>query len=93
MGEVRDAGVEGIALILKAHLPGKDPLDIVSALRPLRQFAGHARMGGGHSAVDIALHDISGKVYNVPAYRLVGNKVRDKIRIYADTTDHKAPKV
>jgi len=49
-------------------------------------------MGGGYSAVDMALHGISGKVYNVPAYRLVGNKVRDKIRIYADTTDHKNPK-
>ena len=93
LGEVRDAGVEGIALILKAHLLGKDPLDIVGNLRPLRQFAGHARMGGGYSAVDMALHDISGKVYNVPAYRLVGSKVRDKIRIYADTTDHKNPKV
>src|ERR1022692_4440384 len=93
LGEVRDAGVEGIALILKAHLLGKDPLDIVGNLRPLRQFAGHARMGGGYSAVDMALHDISGKVFNVPAYRLVGSKVRDKIRIYADTTDHKDPKV
>src|ERR1039457_6760034 len=38
LGEVRDAGVEGIALILKAHLLGKDPLDIVGNLRPLRQF-------------------------------------------------------
>jgi hypothetical protein len=82
-----------IALILKAHLLGKDPLDIVGNLRPLRQFAGHARMGGGYSAVDMALHDIAGKVYNVPAYRLLGPKLRDKIRIYADTTDHKDPKV
>src|SRR5664279_3012372 len=41
LGEVRDAGVEGIALMLKAHLLGKDPLDIAGNLRPLRQFAGH----------------------------------------------------
>ena len=27
-GEVRDAGVKGIALILKAHLVGQNPLDI-----------------------------------------------------------------
>jgi len=93
LGEVRDAGVEGIALILKAHLVGKNPLDIEGNLRNLRQFAGHARMGGGYSAVDMALHDIAGKAYNVPAYRLVGAKVRDKIRIYADTTAHKDPKV
>ena len=85
--------MEGIALILTAHLVGKNPLDIEGNLRNLRQFAGHARMGGGYSAVDMALHDIAGKAYNVPAYRLVGAKVRDKIRIYADTTAHKDPKV
>jgi L-alanine-DL-glutamate epimerase-like enolase superfamily enzyme len=93
LGEVRDAGVEGIALILKAHLVGRNPLDIEGNLRRIRQFANHGRMGGGYSAVDIALHDIAGKVYNVPAHRLLGPQVRDRIRIYADTTDHKDPKV
>ncbi len=93
LGEVRDAGVEGIALILKAHLVGKNPLNIESNLRTLRQFANHGRMGGGYSAVDMALHDIAGKVYGVPAYRLIGNKNHDRIRIYADTTGHKDPKV
>ena len=93
LGEVRDAGVEGIALILKAHLVGRNPLDIEGNLRRIRPFANHGRMGGGYSAVDMALYDIAGKVYNVPAHRMIGPKVRDKIRIYADTTDHKDPKV
>ena len=93
LGEVRDAGVEGIALVLKPYLLGKNPLDIESNLRNVRQFSGHGRMGGGFSAVDMALHDIAGKVFGVPAYRLIGNKRRDRIRIYADTTDHKDPKV
>ncbi len=93
LGEVRDAGVEGIALILKAHLVGQNPLNIEKNLGRIRQFAGHGRMGGGYSAVDMALHDIAGKVYGVPAYRLVGNKFRDRIRIYADTTSHPDPKV
>jgi L-alanine-DL-glutamate epimerase-like enolase superfamily enzyme len=93
LGEVRDAGVKGIALILKAHVLGKNPLEIDSILAGLRQFAGQGRMGGGYSAVDMALHDIAGKVYGVPAWRLVGNKLRDKIRIYCDTTGHKDPKV
>ncbi len=93
LGEVRDAGVEGIALILKAHLVGKNPLDIEGNLRTLRQFSRHARMGGGYSAVDMALHDIAGKAFSVPAHRLIGNKVRDNIRVYADTTDHKDPKI
>lgn len=93
LGEVRDAGVEGIALILKAHIVGRNPLEIEDVLRRIRGFAGHGRMGGGFSAVDIALHDIAGKVYGVPAWRLLGNKLRDKIRIYADTTEHRDPKV
>ena len=45
LGEVRDAGVEGIALVLKAHLVGKNPLNIEANLKNLRQFAGHGRMG------------------------------------------------
>ncbi len=93
LGEVRDAGVEGIALILKAHLVGKNPLNIEANLRMIRQFSNHGRMGGGHSAVDMALHDIAGKVYGVPAHRLIGNKNHDRIRIYADTTSHPDPKV
>ena len=93
LGEVRDAGVEGMALILKHHILGKNPLDIEGTLRPLRQFANHGRMGGGYSAVDMALHDLAGKVYGVPAYRLIGQKARDRIRIYADTTDSTDPKV
>ena len=93
LGEVRDAGVEGIALLLKPYLVGRNPLDIEGNLRLVRQFAGHGRMGGGYSAVDIAMHDIAGKVYGVPAYRLIGAKRRDRIRIYADTTDHKDPKI
>ncbi len=93
LGEVRDAAVEGIALILKPYLVGRSPLTIERTLSPLRQFAGQGRMGGGYSAVDMALHDIAGKVYGVPANRLLGLKQRDRIRIYADTTDHKDPKV
>jgi len=93
LGEVRDAGVKGIALILKAHLLGKNPLQIDSILAEIRLFAGQGRMGGGYSAVDMALHDIAGKVYGVPAWRLIGNKVRDRIRIYCDTTGHRDPKI
>jgi L-alanine-DL-glutamate epimerase-like enolase superfamily enzyme len=94
LGEVRDAGVKGVALILKAHLLGKNPLQIEPILESIRLFAGQGRMGGGYSAVDMALHDIAGKVYGVPAWRLVSStKYRDRIRIYCDTTGHKDPKI
>lgn len=35
------------------------------------------------SAIDIALWDIAGKKLNVPVYKLLGGKSRDKLRIYA----------
>src|SRR5664279_4711217 len=94
LGEVRDAGVEGMALMLKPFLVGQDPTDIEGLLRRVRPYANHGRNGGGYSAIDIALHDITGKVYGVPAWRLLSpHKVRDRVRIYADTTDDKDPKI
>ena len=93
LGEVRDAGREGIALVLKPHIVGRNPLAIEPILDSLRGFINHHRMGGGYSAVDMALHDIAGKVYGVPAWRLVGSKYRDRIRIYCDTDESPNPKI
>lgn len=93
LGEVRDAGREGTALVLKPHLVGKNPLQIEPLLDSIRNFASHQRMGGGYSAIDMALHDIAGKVYGVPAWRLIGSKYRDKIRIYCDTDQSKDPQI
>ena len=93
LGEVFAAGVKGSALVLKAHLVGKDPLQIESILRSVRFSAGQNFWNSGYGAIDLALHDIAGKVYGVPAWRLLGNKLRDRIRIYCDTTGHPDPKV
>ncbi len=85
LGEVRDAGNEGMALILKPHIVGRNPLQIEPILDSVRNFASQRRFGGGYSALDIALHDIAGKVYGVPCWRLIGSQYRDRIRIYCDT--------
>ena len=44
-------------------------------------------------AVEEALWDIAGKVYNVPIYQMLGGKFRDKIRIYADTDESDDPQI
>src|SRR5919198_580461 len=43
LGEVRDAGREGTALVLKPHPVGKNPLAIEPILDSIRNFASHQR--------------------------------------------------
>ena len=40
---------------------------------------------GGMCGIEMACWDITGKVYNVPIWKLIGPKLRDKIRLYCDT--------
>jgi len=93
LGEVRDGASPTYALMLKSRLLGENPLNVDRLFRKIKQFGGHARQAGGVCAVEMALWDIAGKVYNVPVYQMLGGKFRDRIRIYADTTESKDPKV
>jgi len=94
LGEVRDGASATYALFLKSRIVGENPLQVDKIFRKIKQFGGHARQGGGVCAVEMALWDIMGKVYNVPVCAMLGGgKFHDKIRIYADTTESKDPKV
>lgn len=46
-----------------------------------------AVMGSAISAIDIALWDITGKVYGQPIYKLLGGAVRDRVRAYTHAED------
>lgn len=85
LGEVRDGASPRYALLLKSRLLGENPCDVDRLFRKIKQFGGHGRQGGGVSAVETALWDLTGKAYDVPVYRLMGGKFRDRIRLYADT--------
>jgi len=66
------------------YLIGKDPLRIEHHWQYLYRwshFRGAAIMGA-LSAIDIALWDIAGKHFGVPAYQLLGGACRDKARVY-----------
>jgi L-alanine-DL-glutamate epimerase-like enolase superfamily enzyme len=94
LGEVRDGASPTYALFLKSRIVGENPLQLDRIFRNIKQFGGHARQGGGVSAIEMALWDIAGKVYDAPVYAMLGGgKFRDKIRIYADTTESKDPKI
>lgn len=86
LGEVRDGASKTYALALKSRILGENPCDVDRIFRKIRQFGHHARQAGGVCAVEMALMDLAGKAYGVPAYQLAGGKFRDRVRIYCDTT-------
>ena len=93
LGEVRDGASPTYALMLKSRILGENPLRIDYLFRKIKQFGGPARQAGGVVSIEIALWDIAGKVYGAPIYQMLGGKFRDRIRIYADTTESKDPKI
>jgi L-alanine-DL-glutamate epimerase-like enolase superfamily enzyme len=90
LGEVRDNASMRYALFLKSRLMGENPCNVNRVFKKIKQFGHHGRQGGGVSAVEMALWDLTGKAYNVPVYQLLGGKFRDKVRLYADTTNVRA---
>lgn len=84
-GEVRDGASPTYALLLKSRLLGENPCNIDRLFRKIKQFGHHGRQGGGVSGIEMALFDLAGKAYSVPAYQLAGGKFRDKILCYCDT--------
>jgi L-alanine-DL-glutamate epimerase-like enolase superfamily enzyme len=93
LGEVRDGASATYALMLKSRLLGEDPRDVDRLFRKIKQFGHHARQAGGVCAVEMALWDIVGKLYQAPVWQLLGGKFRDRIRIYCDTEMNRDPMV
>lgn len=91
LGEVRDGADERYALMLKSRILGQNPCNVEMLFKIIRQFGYHGRQGGGVCAVEMALWDLCGKAYGVPAWQLLGGRYRDKIRLYADTPGPRNP--
>lgn len=83
-GRVRT--VKQAVLELGDYIIGKDPRDIERLWQLMYKgsfYRGGPILSSAVSGVEQALWDIAGKWYNVPAYKLMGGAVRDKIRMYA----------
>ena len=90
-GEVRDGASRTYALELKSRLIGENPCNVDKIFRKIKQFGGHSRRAGGVCGVEMALMDLAGKAYGVPAYALVGGRFRDQVMCYADTPSDDDP--
>ncbi len=87
LGEVRDGADPRYALMLKSRILGENPCNVERIFKIIKQFGGQARQAGGVCGVEMALWDLCGKAYNVPAWQLLGGRYRDTVRIYADTPE------
>lgn len=91
LGEVRDAADARYALMLKSRILGMNPCNVEMIFKSIKQFGGPSRQAGGVCAVEMAMWDLCGKAYDVPAWQLLGGRYRDKIRLYADTPESSSP--
>lgn len=66
----------------KRQLIGVDPTSPADVMRRIRRMGGNKPWGKYVSAIEVACWDISGKEAGVPIHRLLGGKVRDKVRVY-----------
>ena len=61
---------------------GMDPTDVERVMLRIRRLGAFKPWGSAVSAIEMALWDIAGKAAGIPVYKLLGGKVRDKVRVY-----------
>jgi gluconate/galactonate dehydratase len=83
------AGVPELVERMAPFLVGENPLDVDRLYEHLIQkTSGEGSLAGvtvtAISGIEVALHDLAGKILEVPAYQLLGGKYRDEVRVYND---------
>lgn len=88
LGQTSVAGM--IKEIAERILMGKDPFAIEAMWSEMYDHTFWAKGNGGPmvygamSAIELALWDIKARALNAPVYELLGGKVRDSVRLYAN---------
>ena len=92
---VTDEGISGFGQAetwksyLKPHilafrdaLIGEDPTNVERVMLKIRQRGGFKPWGSAVSVIEMALWDLAGKAAGLPVHKLLGGRVRDKVRVY-----------
>ncbi len=90
-----DAGLSGYGPVehtkpyIKPHLAmlreaviGEDPTLVERIMIKLRPRGAFKPWGAAVSAIEIALWDLAGKAAGLPIHKLLGGKIRDRVRVY-----------
>ena len=101
---VTDAGIDGYGevepskdylkphvLFYKRYLIGEDPTNVERVMLRIRRMGSFKPWGSAVSAIEMALWDIAGKAAGLPVYKLLGGKVRDRVRVYNGAVRFKLP--
>jgi L-alanine-DL-glutamate epimerase-like enolase superfamily enzyme len=80
--ESAKAYLKPMALFYKDYILGEDPTDVERVMLKIRRLGAFKPWGSAVSAIEIALWDIAGQAAGVPVYKLLGGKIRDRVRAY-----------
>ena len=90
-GEIENSKpyVKPQVLYYKQFIVGMDPTNVERIMLKIRRLGSFKPWGSAVSAIEMALWDIAGKAAGLPIYKLLGGKVRDRVRVYS--TGYAAP--
>jgi L-alanine-DL-glutamate epimerase-like enolase superfamily enzyme len=83
-GEIENSKpyVKPQVLFYKQFIVGEDPTNVERVVSKIRRLGAFKPWGSAVSAIEMALWDIAGKASGLPIYKLLGGKVRDRVRVY-----------
>jgi L-alanine-DL-glutamate epimerase-like enolase superfamily enzyme len=87
-----ETGAEATLVIQRHYAPlllKENPLNVETIMAKLDEFMPEHL--ASKAAIDIALHDLKGKILNVPVYELLGGRARDKVQLLAPQVSRGEP--
>ena len=82
-----------MVLFYKNYLLGEDPTDVNRIMLKIRRMGASKPWGSAVSAIEIALWDVAGQAAGLPVYKLLGGKIRDRVRPYGNSEQtHMTPR-
>lgn len=71
-----------MVLFYRDYILGEDPTEVEEVMLKIRRLGAFKPWGSAVSAIEIALWDIAGQAAGIPVYKLLGGKIRDRVRAY-----------